>query len=109
MSIAERGHSTCRNAEVPAADVVGELEVFSWYASCKATGDFVAAILLIVLTAPLIVLSMLLVKLTSHGPVIYSQTRLGRGGRPFTIYKIRTMVHNSEANTGPRWSTADDP
>ena len=82
---------------------------FSWCASCKVTGDFVAAIVLFVLTVPLMVLSMILVKLTSRGPVIYSQTRLGRCGRPFTIYKIRTMLPNCEATTGPRWSTADDP
>ena len=109
MITAESDHSTCRNAGRQAADVVGGLKDFSWYASCKATGDFVAAIMLFVLTAPLMVLSMILVKLTSRGPVIYSQTRLGRDGRPFTIYKIRTMLHNSEATTGPRWSTADDP
>jgi lipopolysaccharide/colanic/teichoic acid biosynthesis glycosyltransferase len=109
MITAASDHSTCRNAGNQAADVVGGPVDFSWYASCKAAGDFVAAILLIVLTAPLMVLSMILVKLTSRGPVIYSQTRLGRGGRPFTIYKIRTMLHNSEARTGPRWSTADDP
>ena len=109
MITAESDYSTCRNAGRQAADVVGEPKDFSWYASCKATGDFVAAIMLIVLTAPLMVLSMILVKLTSRGPVIYSQTRLGRGGRPFTIYKIRTMLHNSEAMTGPRWSTTDDP
>jgi lipopolysaccharide/colanic/teichoic acid biosynthesis glycosyltransferase len=107
--ITESGRSSCGGAGHQAADVIGELENFSWYASCKATGDFVAAIILIVLTAPLMVLSMILMKLTSRGPVIYSQTRLGRGSRPFTIYKIRTMFHNSEATTGPRWSTADDP
>jgi lipopolysaccharide/colanic/teichoic acid biosynthesis glycosyltransferase len=82
---------------------------FSWYASIKASQDFVAAVFLIVLTAPLIALSMLLMKLTSRGPAIYSQRRLGQGGRPFTIYKIRTMFHESEAETGPRWSTPDDP
>ena len=109
LNTSENCCSTCGNAGRQAADVVGELKDFSWYASCKATGDFVAAIMLIVLTAPLMVLSMILVKLTSRGPVIYSQTRLGRGGRPFTIYKIRTMLHNSEAMTGPRWSTTDDP
>ncbi|MBV8228496.1 MAG: sugar transferase [Planctomycetaceae bacterium] len=102
-------HSTSRNAGHRAADVVGGLADFSWYALCKATGDIIAAIVLFILTAPLMVLSMILVKLTSRGPVIYSQTRLGRGGRPFTIYKIRTMLHDSEAKTGPRWSTADDP
>jgi lipopolysaccharide/colanic/teichoic acid biosynthesis glycosyltransferase len=51
----------------------------------------------------------LLVKLTSRGPVFYSQMRLGRNGQPYRIYKIRTMYHNCESLTGPRWSTPDDP
>jgi lipopolysaccharide/colanic/teichoic acid biosynthesis glycosyltransferase len=83
--------------------------MFSRYASIKASQEFVAAILLIVLTAPLLALAMLLTRLTSRGPAIYSQRRVGQGGRPFTIYKIRTMIHESEAATGPRWSTLDDP
>jgi lipopolysaccharide/colanic/teichoic acid biosynthesis glycosyltransferase len=43
--------------------------------------------------------------LTSSGPGIYTQTRLGLHRRPFTIYKIRTMTHNCEAATGARWSS----
>src|SRR5439155_12868491 len=54
-------------------------------------------------------LSMLLVKLTSRGPALYTQTRLGRNGRPFTIYKLRTMQHRCESLTGARWSTPGDP
>ncbi len=49
--------------------------------------------------------AMVLVRLTSRGPAIYRQTRLGLGGRPFTIYKIRTMYHDCERLTGPQWST----
>jgi len=105
----ESAFSTSKDTGLQPADVLGEPEEFSWYASCKAIGDFAAAIILIVLASPLIVLTMILVKLTSRGSVIYSQTRLGRGGRPFTIYKIRTMVQDCEAKTGPRWSTGDDP
>jgi len=46
----------------------------------------------------------MLVKFTSPGPALYSQTRLGRRGRPFTLYKLRTMAHDSESLTGPCWS-----
>src|SRR6516165_3429062 len=46
----------------------------------------------------------LLVKLTSRGPVFYTQSRVGKDGRLFQIYKIRTMIHNCESLTGPRWS-----
>src|SRR5262249_45347314 len=77
----------------------------AWYLSCKAAAEFALALGLMVLTAPLILLAAVLVKLTSPGPVFYSQTRVGKNGRPFTIYKIRTMFHNCEGLTGARWST----
>src|SRR5207253_4196733 len=41
-------------------------------------------------------------------PVFYSQIRLGRGGKPFAIYKIRTMTHNCEKVSGAQWSTPGD-
>jgi lipopolysaccharide/colanic/teichoic acid biosynthesis glycosyltransferase len=65
-----------------------------------------SALLLIVLS-PLILLAMVLVRITSRGPVIYTQTRLGKNGRTFTIYKIRTMYDRSEPN-GARWSIPGD-
>jgi lipopolysaccharide/colanic/teichoic acid biosynthesis glycosyltransferase len=80
-----------------------------WYGPCKAAADFVAALVLFVLALPVMVAVGLLVKLTSRGPVIYRQTRLGLNGRPYTLRKIRTMVHNCELHSGPRWSTAHDP
>jgi lipopolysaccharide/colanic/teichoic acid biosynthesis glycosyltransferase len=80
----------------------------SGYAVNKAVGDFALALALLLITAPLIGLAMLLVKLTSRGPVLYSQTRVGRHGRPFTIYKLRTMIHQCESLTGARWSTPGD-
>jgi lipopolysaccharide/colanic/teichoic acid biosynthesis glycosyltransferase len=80
-----------------------------WYPPCKAAAERVAALALLVLTGPLILLLAALVRLTSRGPAFYSQTRLGRGGIPFTIYKLRTMVNRCESLTGPRWSLPGDP
>jgi lipopolysaccharide/colanic/teichoic acid biosynthesis glycosyltransferase len=57
---------------------------------------------------PIILLAMVLVKLTSRGPVLYTQRRLGHNGHPFLIYKIRTMIPNSESN-GPKWCVPGDP
>src|SRR5438477_11431732 len=71
--------------------------------------DCVLAATLLVLSAPVVLAAMVLVKLTSRGPMVYTQTRVGFGGRPFTIYKIRTMIHNCESLTGPRWAVPDDP
>src|SRR5262245_42683194 len=78
------------------------------YSSLKRVFDLTLALVLCILALPLILLSALLVKLSSRGPVLYSQVRLGLGGRPFRIYKIRTMVQDSEAN-GPCWSRMGDP
>jgi lipopolysaccharide/colanic/teichoic acid biosynthesis glycosyltransferase len=79
------------------------------YFRCKVALDFLTAAFLLVFASPLVLVSALLIKLTSRGPVIYSQTRLGHRGRPYTIYKLRSMTHNCELKTGVRWATADDP
>ncbi len=79
------------------------------YGPVKRAAEFAGALVLLVLTAPLLLLSALLVKLTSRGPAFYTQTRVGLRGRPFTIYKIRTMIHNCESLTGPRWAIPGDP
>ena len=75
----------------------------------KAAEDYLLASLALLLTGPLMLLVALAVRLTSRGPAFYTQVRVGRGGRLFTIYKIRTMVHNCESLTGPRWSLPGDP
>ncbi|CAN5252424.1 hypothetical protein BH11PLA2_BH11PLA2_30360 [soil metagenome] len=71
--------------------------------------DYSAAAIGLVLVTPLILLAMLAMRISSRGPAIYTQTRLGRGGRTFTLYKIRTMCHEAESLTGPRWSLPGDP
>ncbi len=81
----------------------------SWYPACKAVLDRAAALALLVLAGPLVLALAALVKLTSRGPAFYTQTRLGRHGVPFTIYKLRTMMNRCESLTGPRWSLPGDP
>lgn len=56
--------------------------------------DIAGALFAIVLLSPLMLLVAAAIALTSRGPVIYKQTRLGRGGVPFTFYKFRSMVAN---------------
>jgi lipopolysaccharide/colanic/teichoic acid biosynthesis glycosyltransferase len=78
------------------------------YVSIKPFLDFALAALMLLVSAPIILISMLLVKMTSRGPAIYPQNRLGHGGRTITIYKIRTMYQDSERDTGPIWSLPGD-
>jgi len=82
---------------------------YRWYPPCKAAFDRLLALVLLVPAAPVLLLSALVIKLTSRGPSFYTQTRVGLGGRPFTIYKLRTMIHKAESLTGPRWSVPGDP
>jgi lipopolysaccharide/colanic/teichoic acid biosynthesis glycosyltransferase len=66
--------------------------------------------ILLVPAIPAIMLCLLVVWLTSRGAPLYKQKRVGRGGRVFTIYKIRTMRVDAEARTGPVWTTSSrDP
>ncbi len=81
----------------------------AWYAPWKAAADAAAALVLLALAAPLLLLLMAAVRLTSPGPALYAQARLGRGGRPFRILKLRSMAHDCERLSGPRWAARRDP
>jgi lipopolysaccharide/colanic/teichoic acid biosynthesis glycosyltransferase len=80
-----------------------------WYRRHKPLTDGALALALCVPAAPVVLLAAALVKVTSPGPSVFRQRRLGRGGRVFTIYKLRTMNHECERLSGPRWSTHGDP
>ncbi len=80
-----------------------------WYEVCKRAADVACALVLLALTGPLVLVAMLLIRLTSCGPALYTQTRVGRYGRPFTICKLRTMYDECENLTGACWSLPGDP
>jgi lipopolysaccharide/colanic/teichoic acid biosynthesis glycosyltransferase len=73
------------------------------------TLEYCFALVLFAAALPVMALAALVVKLTSRGPAFYSQTRIGRNGRPYLIYKLRSMRHDCEKLSGPCWSTAGDP
>lgn len=79
------------------------------YARFKRFIDVTVSAVLFVAAIPVMLLAGILIRLTSKGAAIYVQTRLGRGGRPFRIYKLRTMIDNCESLTGPRWAVPGDP
>ena len=81
----------------------------SRYVVGKATLDGLAALAMLVISWPLILTLMALVRLTSRGPALYRQVRLGLDGRPYLILKLRTMYHDCERATGPQWAKACDP
>ena len=79
------------------------------YMQIKRVIDIVAAIVGLLLTAPLCVAVAFAIKRESDGAVFYTQERMGLGGRVFNIYKFRTMVEDAEALTGPVLAVNKDP
>ena len=80
-----------------------------WEQSAKRMIDVLIASTVLILGLPLWVLIGFLIKVTSKGPVIYRQQRVGKGGATFTMYKFRTMYEWAEAETGPVWAQENDP
>lgn len=74
----------------------------------KRALDVLVSLVGLVPGIPLMALAGLLVKLTSKGPMLYAQTRLGLGGKPYTLYKLRTMCQDAEAH-GAVWAASRDP
>jgi sugar transferase (PEP-CTERM system associated) len=64
---------------------------------------------LLLLLWPVILLAMILVKLSSKGPIFYRQERVGQDGRTFMLIKFRSMHQNAETETGPVWCASRDP
>lgn len=63
----------------------------------------------LLLALPLMLLAALAVRFSSPGPILYRQTRVGKNGVPFTLYKFRSMYEDAEARTGAVWATKNDP
>ncbi len=78
------------------------------YKDLKRLLDTAVSVLGLIIFSPLMILIALAVKLTSPGPVLYRQERAGLHGRPFTLYKFRTMFADSE-HGGPEFARPDDP
>ena len=70
--------------------------------------DVAFALAVILLTAPLLALISIAIKLTSPGPVFLRQERIGQQGKPFTLLKFRSMRENAELETGPVWAQKND-
>jgi lipopolysaccharide/colanic/teichoic acid biosynthesis glycosyltransferase len=81
----------------------------TFYQPIRRLLDFSLAFVLTLIATPIVLLAALIVRLTSRGPAFYTQVRAGKHGKPFTIFKLRTMIHNCESLTGPRWTIPGDP
>ena len=79
------------------------------FAEFKRGFDIAVALLGLILSLPVLLVAMALVKLTSPGPVFYVQKRVGKDGLVFDMLKLRTMVDDAEKHTGPVWAAQNDP
>jgi len=81
----------------------------AWQQSLKRLIDIFISLSALLLLSPLYIFCAIGVKLSSSGPVIFSQERIGLHGKPFMMHKFRSMVHNAEKDGVPRLSSEDDP
>jgi len=86
---------------IPVMDL-GEPGVFGWRRSLKRGFDIVLASIALVFLSPLLMVIALAIKLTSRGPVLYTQRRIGENGRPFPMYKFRSMQVGTDADVHRR-------
>ena len=80
----------------------------AWRTAVKRTFDIIAATLLLLLASPVMVITSILIKMESAGPVLYRQERVGLNGRNFSIAKFRSMRTDAEKDGTPRWAAAKD-
>jgi exopolysaccharide biosynthesis polyprenyl glycosylphosphotransferase len=90
-----------------------------WRSAAKRVFDVVAASLGLLVITPVLLAAAAAIRLSSGRGAFFTQTRVGRNGQPFTVYKLRTMVHDAEAllpglmgrneAAGPMFKMADDP
>ena len=79
----------------------------AWQRNFKNFIDIILSLIALIILSPLVLILMIGVKLSSRGPVFYKQRRIGKNGRPFTIYKFRSMYIDAETN-GPELSSKTD-
>ena len=92
---------------VPFIEVMPEIMPYGSKLFKRVLDVFISAVLLVLLS-PLLILIVLLIKVSSKGPIFYKQVRVGRNSRQFNMYKFRSMVKDAE-EYGPEWAGENDP
>jgi len=80
----------------------------SFYTVIKRTFDLILSLVLIIILITPMLLVAFIIKLTSQGPILYTQTRIGKNGKHFNIIKFRSMIHNAEQHTGAIFALKND-
>jgi exopolysaccharide biosynthesis polyprenyl glycosylphosphotransferase len=88
---------------------LSQVPLQGWHSMVKRGMDICIAAAALLILLPFLPLVALLIWIEDHGPIFYHQERMGLDGRPFMIWKLRSMRVNAEASTGPVWAVKDDP
>ena len=75
----------------------------------KIIEDYFVAIVAIIITSPIMIITAIAIKLESPGPIIFKQERIGYNGKPFMMYKFRSMKVQDDEEEKSQWTTEDDP
>ena len=75
----------------------------------KYSSDYIISIIAIIITSPIMIGTAIAIKLTSRGPIIFKQERIGHNGNPFMMYKFRSMKVHDPNEEKSEWTTKDDP
>lgn len=75
----------------------------------KSLSDYIISIIAIIITSPIMLITAIAIKLTSKGPIIFKQERIGYHGEPFMMYKFRSMKVQNPNEEKSEWTTKDDP
>jgi Undecaprenyl-phosphate glucose phosphotransferase len=87
---------------------IRDVALQGWKLTLKRMVDIILSSLMLLALSPLLMVTALLIKLDSPGPVFFVQERMGLDARPFLMLKFRSMREDAEAN-GPAWTTRNDP
>lgn len=85
------------------------IESKTFYLMLKRSLDIIISVLALPWVILIVIISGVLIKIDTKGPIIYTQNRLGLNGKEFRIYKLRSMVTDAEEDTGAVWAEKDDP
>jgi Undecaprenyl-phosphate glucose phosphotransferase len=85
-----------------------ETPIQGWNSVIKRGFDIIFSLVFLIVSAPVMLLLALLIKLTSPGPILYKQKRMGLDGHLFHMYKFRSMRVDAEERTGPVWAKKND-
>jgi exopolysaccharide biosynthesis polyprenyl glycosylphosphotransferase len=87
---------------------IRDVALQGWKLTLKRSMDVILSTLALIAVSPMMLITAILIKLDSPGPVFFTQERMGLDARPFKILKFRSMRQDAEA-TGPGWTVEDDP